>query len=69
MKRVTHKKKKMSIVAADLFCGIGGLTYGLNKSGIKVIAGVDVDEECKFAFEKNNDALFIHKSIKKITSK
>lgn len=60
---------KLSIVAIDLFCGVGGLTYGLNKSGIKVVAGVDVDEKCKFAFEENNGALFIHKSIKEITSK
>lgn len=66
---MTRKKKKLSVIAVDLFCGIGGLTYGLNKSGIKVIAGVDVDERCKFAFEKNNGALFINKSIKEISSK
>jgi len=64
-----RKKKKSSIVAVDLFCGIGGLTYGLNKSGIKVVAGVDVDERCKFAFEENNDALFVSKSVKEISSK
>ncbi len=23
----------------DLFCGVGGLTYGLEKSGLNVIAG------------------------------
>jgi DNA (cytosine-5)-methyltransferase 1 len=42
------------------------LTYGLNRAGIKVVAGIDLDEKCKYAFEKNNDALFIHKSIKEI---
>ena len=63
-----RKKRKLSIVAVDLFCGIGGLSYGLNKSGIKVVAGVDVDEKCKFAFEENNDALFINKSVKEISS-
>lgn len=57
---------KLSIVAVDLFCGVGGLTYGLRKSGIKVVAGVDIDEQCKYAFEKNNSALFIQKSIKEI---
>lgn len=62
-------KYNRKIIAIDLFCGIGSLTYGLNKSGIKVVAGVDIDEKCKFAFEENNDALFIHKSIKEITSK
>lgn len=68
MKRIIDKRNKLSIVAVDIFCGVGGLTCGLNKSGIKVVAGVDVDEKCKFAFEENNRALFIHKSIKEITS-
>ena len=40
--------------AIDLFCGIGGLSYGLKKSGIKLVAGVDTDEKCKYAYEKNN---------------
>lgn len=64
-----RKKRKLPIVAVDLFCGIGGLTYGLNKSGIKVVAGVDVDEKCNFAFKENNGALFINKSVKEISSK
>jgi len=54
MKAESYKNNKLSVVAVDLFCGVGGLTYGLNKSGIKVVAGVDVDERCKFAFVKDN---------------
>lgn len=69
MKAESYKNNKLSVVAVDLFCGVGGLTYGLNKSGIKVVAGVDVDERCKFAFEKNNGGLFINNSIKEISSK
>lgn len=69
MKASVRKKNRLSIAAVDLFCGIGGLTHGLNKSGIKVMAGVDIDPNCKFAFEKNNKALFIHKSIKEVTAK
>ena len=53
----------------DLFCGIGGLTYGLNKSGLKVKAGFDIDESCKYAYEYNNKAQFICKDIKKITGR
>ena len=53
----------MKISAVDLFCGIGGLTCGLKQSGIDVVAGIDFDESCKFAYEKNNDGIFIHKSI------
>lgn len=54
----------MQIEAIDLFCGVGGLTYGIQKSGIKVVAGLDLDESCKYAFEINNNTKFIHKDIK-----
>ena len=47
----------------DLFCGIGGLTHGFIKEGFKVDAGIDFDETCKYAFEKNNDAKFYHKDV------
>lgn len=53
----------MSIVAVDLFCGVGGLTHGLQQSGIDVIAGYDIDENCRLPFEANNNAKFINKSI------
>ncbi|MFC1590270.1 DNA cytosine methyltransferase [Candidatus Omnitrophota bacterium] len=66
---MANRKKKISVVAVDLFCGIGGLTHGLKKSGIEVVAGIDVDERCGFAFEKNNKALFINKSIKDVSSR
>jgi DNA (cytosine-5)-methyltransferase 1 len=54
------------ISAVDLFCGVGGLTHGLSKSGINVVAGVDIDGNCKFAYEENNKSKFINKSIKDI---
>ena len=57
----------MKINAVDLFCGIGGLTHGVEKSGINVLAGIDIDESCEFAYEKNNKAKFIHKSISDVT--
>ena len=47
-------KKSQEIVAVDLFCGVGGLTHGLIESGIKVAAGYDIDETCKFSYEANN---------------
>lgn len=53
----------MEIKAIDLFCGAGGLTCGLKKAGIDVVAGVDVEGSCRFAFEYNNHAEFIQKSI------
>ena len=47
----------------DLFCGIGGLSHGLLQEGFKVIAGVDNEVACKFGYEHNNKAKFLHRDI------
>lgn len=57
------------IEVVDLFCGSGGLTHGLKKSGLKVVAGVDFDGSCKFAYEYNNNAKFIEADISKLNTK
>jgi DNA (cytosine-5)-methyltransferase 1 len=57
-----------SVSVVDLFCGIGGLTHGFLKEGFNVVAGIDVDVSCKFAFEKNNAAEFIHKDVETLTA-
>ena len=58
-------KKEIKVI--DLFCGIGGLSYGLIKEGLDVIAGVDNDESCKFGYEYNNKTNFIHKDILEVS--
>jgi DNA (cytosine-5)-methyltransferase 1 len=50
------------IVAVDLFCGVGGLTHGLRKAGINVVAGYDIDTACKWPFEKNNGIAKFHQT-------
>jgi DNA (cytosine-5)-methyltransferase 1 len=57
----------VSVAAIDLFCGVGGLTHGLIKAGISVVAGIDIDKTCRYAFEKNNNSTFINKSVRKLT--
>uniref|UniRef100_Q3AQ44 Cytosine-specific methyltransferase n=1 Tax=Chlorobium chlorochromatii (strain CaD3) TaxID=340177 RepID=Q3AQ44_CHLCH len=59
-------KMQNNISAIDLFCGIGGLTYGLKKSGIQVKAGIDIDESCRYSFEENCGTKFINKDIQKL---
>ncbi|WP_171294355.1 DNA cytosine methyltransferase [Acinetobacter sp. MB5] len=57
----------MQIEAVDLFCGVGGLTAGLIKSGIQVKAGYDIELACSYAYEFNNKAKFIHKDVAEVT--
>ncbi|MCL2474855.1 MAG: DNA cytosine methyltransferase, partial [Chloroflexi bacterium] len=57
----------MSLQAIDLYCGIGGLTRGLTDAGVPVIAGFDIDETCRFAYEHNNNAHFFAQDVKDVT--
>jgi DNA (cytosine-5)-methyltransferase 1 len=50
----------------DLFCGVGALSNGLKRAGLKVVAGFDTDSRCKFAYEKNNDAKFYARDVSKL---
>ena len=52
---------KNSVV--DLFCGIGGLTRGFRNQNFKVVAGIDIDESCRYAFEENNNSTFYAKDL------
>ena len=59
-----HKKQETKeIVAIDLFCGAGGLTRGLEKSGIAVNLGIDIDQACEYPYTANNKANFLLKSV------
>ena len=53
----------MPSAAIDLFCGVGGLTKGLERAGINVVAGIDFEINCQFAYEENNNARFLCKDI------
>lgn len=46
------------ISTVDLFCGVGGLTYGLESVGIPVSAGVDINEDCEYSYKSNTGAEF-----------
>lgn len=63
------KTTSIPLVAIDLFCGAGGLTKGLFKAGIQVVAGFDIDTSCKYPYEKNNKSKFIKKDISEVKAK
>lgn len=57
----------MKIEVIDLFCGVGGLSAGFRLAGIEVRAGVDLDDSCKYAYEKNIAAKFLSTDVAKLT--
>lgn len=58
--------KKIKISAADLFCGVGGLTYGLEQSGVSVRLGIDIDASCRHPIEANTRSRFIRADVAEI---
>jgi len=56
--------QSFSIKAFDMFCGIGGLSYGLQMGGVPVVAGLDFDSTCRYAFEENCKSKFVHTDIR-----
>ncbi len=57
-------KTKVSVI--DLFCGIGGFSYGLSQSGLNIKAGFDIDSSCEYAFKANCHSKFLCKDVKEI---
>ena len=69
MARLNHKRpgRLPRIEVVDLFCGIGGLSYGMKTAGFRILAGFDLDQTCKYAYETNTGGEFIYKDIKEVT--
>ena len=58
---------RLKIEAIDFFCGAGGMSYGLSKAGIRVLAGIDNDPQCTETYTHNNkSAQFINYDINSI---
>ena len=47
------KFRQKTLTAIDLFCGAGGLSLGFQQSGVKVLAGIDSDEEALVTYKNN----------------
>ena len=64
-----HKRRGRlpQIEVVDLFCGIGGLSYGMKAAGFNILAGFDIDWTCKYAYETNTGGHFYFKDIKEVT--
>ena len=49
--------------AVDFFCGGGGMSYGLQSAGIRILAGIDYEPNCKETYEANINAKFIQADV------
>lgn len=58
-----------AVSAVDIFCGAGGMTHGLIRVGINVVAGIDSDETCQYAFETNNRSRFITADVRLVSGR
>ena len=57
-------KKNKNLKAVDFFCSGGGMSLGMKKSGVKILAGIDYDISCKETYISNiKNAKFIHADI------
>jgi len=56
-----------TIAVVDLFCGAGGLAYGLKKAGLHVAAGIDLDPNCRHPLETNTGATFVCRDVTDLT--
>ena len=51
----------------DLFSGIGGFSYGLEKIGFKTIAFCEIDKYCKLVLQKHWKGVKVYNDVKEIT--
>ncbi len=65
--KAARTEDRPQVVAVDLFCGAGGLTHGLERVGIDVTLGVDLDVRCAFPYTQNNKATFLPASVSALT--
>lgn len=67
MSNVESDVRSRQPAAVDLFCGAGGLSYGMQQTGIAIVGGIDIDEACRHPFEFNVNASFYERDISKLT--
>lgn len=56
----------MAIGVVDLFCGAGGLSFGLRQRGLKIRGGLDIDPYCRFPFVRHTGGQFIEGDLSEV---
>ena len=65
--RVGESTTPAFVTAVDLFCGAGGLSYGMQQAGITIVGGIDIDPACRHPFEANVKAPFYKRDVGELT--
>ena len=75
----TNIKKKLNVVESnkitsqlsvlDLFCGCGGMSKGLEESGLNIVAGLDIWDKAIDSYKQNFDHLSVCDDISRLTPK
>ena len=68
MSDVKLAKQSRKPAAVDLFCGAGGLSYGMQQAGVTIAGGIDIDPACRHPFESNVKAGYYERDIANISS-
>ena len=66
--KMKARTQTSNVEAVDLFCGAGGLSYGLSREGMSVRAGFDLDPACKWPFERNVRTDFHCRDVEGLTA-
>jgi DNA (cytosine-5)-methyltransferase 1 len=56
------------VYGIDVYCGAGGLSYGLQKAGVRIAAGIDLDPISEFPFTWNNGTQFINADVRDVSA-
>ena len=62
------RNETVNASVVDLFCGAGGLSHGFYKEQFPIAAGIDIDEDCRYAYESNNEAPFIRQNVSSLNA-
>lgn len=63
-----RKNNQSELKAVDFFCSGGGMSYGMQEAGIKILAGIDFDRNCQETYQTNiKNAKFIHADVFNLT--
>ena len=66
---MAEQDKMSALKAVDFFCSAGGVTCGFRQAGIDVLGGIDIDENCKDTYEKNNGTKFLSADVSNLPKK